>query len=263
MTENNKFENCICVPLNIYVFTRKFFFLKEEPKRCSCPVFGSDSGKQETGYTVYDALDLNGKSKSIANLAIEMGATPVYSNIVEVFAILLCTYLGEIINRYNIGLEYPICSSFSTTIDEIDKAYSGISQNADELLCEIYFYICVCIRGIDTFNPYRLCSFFKGIYKYSKSSAKNICENLDEVVKGVKNGESYIDILKNQPQNYLACVCAFLEFLYDKCNNCNKTDMICKFCPTLEHFKTAFLRCETSNPFEISNLIKRLKQILE
>lgn len=254
--ENNKFENCICVPLNIYIFTRSFFFLKKELEKCSCPVFGSDSSNQKAGYTVCDTLDLNGKSTSIPNLFILMGEAPTYSNTMEVFAILLCSYFGELSHQYNIGLEYPTCPRFSTMIDEIDAAYSGNNQNADELLCRIYFYICVCVRGIDTFTPYRLYKIFEGITKYSEESAINICNDIDEVVNYVKQGMPYIDIIRRCPQNYLACVCTFLRFLLDK------LDVTCKFYPILEHFNTAFANSKTTNPLEITHLLQELKRIL-
>lgn len=247
------FEKCICVPLNVYTFTKKFFFQDKELGACICPAFGSSSEIQKAGYTVCDAVNLKGKSKSISNLTIEMGVSPVYNDLKRIYAMLLCAYLGEIINQYSIYLEFPDCTAFSTMIDKIEKAYSGINQEADELLCKIYFYICVCIRGNDTFTPYRLCSFLGGIFDYSKSIANDILQDLTVVLDGIRNGEKYIDILNRCPSNYLAGVCVLLNVIYDKLNkNCN-------FYPILEHFKTAFLCSKTLSPFEISNLIQNLK----
>ena len=194
---NNVYEDCVCVPHSIYVFAMKFFFPKKEPIKCCCPRFGMESDNPQAGYTVYDTLSLDGKSNHIRDLFFAMGETPAYSNTGEVFAILLCTYLDEIINQLGVGLEYPDYSYFSTMIDEIDRAYRGMDQNTDVLLCEIYFYICVCIRGCDTFSPYRLHSIFCGISKYSKGTAKNICDNLDVVITEVKQKKKYMPSLQN------------------------------------------------------------------
>lgn len=110
------FEECVCVPIRSYDFTKKFFLIGEEIGECSCPVFGSGSEVQKAGYAVCDAVNLNGKSKSFLNLIIEMGIAPVDSDLKRIYAMLLCAYLAEIISQNNIGLKFPQYTSFSTSL---------------------------------------------------------------------------------------------------------------------------------------------------
>lgn len=261
-------EKCFCIPIFIYNSTCKFFAFKQT--KCSCPIFGTGQQVSEIyidnciGYSLYDCLSLNGKSKSTDNLRKLFLMIPnLDTPTKKIYAIVLCSYFGQLLKDYVDLNEYVQHTIYTTMIDNIKNAYfkdkNTESDIINELMCQVYFYICFCVRGNGTFNNNELINFYKGIMKYSCSAAVKIRDNLKTVMEESKKGKSYLDIMHEDEneKNYLACVCELLRSFV------NKNPMIPKdFYAVLDHFNIAFSPKPSGHPYNEEELLKGMNTCL-
>ncbi len=216
-------DDCFCVPNNILKITNEFFGLNEN-KKSKCSLFGmraSSAISKEIGFSVHQLPKFKPSQRDRSLKTMRLLTEPDdRKTSLKDYAIMLCAHFGTIIRTTRSISKSTYDVFYTTMLNEIDNAYRMRSQNIDQsiesLLREIYFYICFCVKGGQTFNNAEdLITFYKKISEKDSKAAYNIYQNLKNFTEYCRSHEDFLssvhEYLRNEGStNYLACVFQFL-----------------------------------------------------
>lgn len=227
--KNKKEPNCFCVPIEILNFTLDFFGIKDS-RECKCPLYGTKSKKTKYGFSRYE-LDKSSSNNiydsSFYLIDLQLATEPGLLNLANKdYIMLLCLHFGTLISIYEKCDKYYNKSNvqYSTTLNNILKAYESVKKDYISYLREVYFYICFCLRGKDILDDKEIIELYRRIKKCDKNAANNIYISIKKFGEHCKNYEEYLSnnyqyIDENEQYSLLASIFQFLIHISTFKNN--------------------------------------------